>query len=244
MKHQKYSDIPHGNTQKNVNKTVISFIKSIIDENSHVKILDVPCGKCEFLNYLNKIVDKKDLFGIDIENLTPNGLIRFFQGDLSHEFPISENEKFDIITCISGIMMFENTKYFLENCSNRLSDSGYFIITNDNVFTIRDRLSFLFFGHVRRFKLLFNSNETLTQYIAIQELQRLLSKCGIKIRKVFYTSFFTEDIVLIPLALLLYPLQFLYLKTRNNSISFSERKMLFPFKSLLFRHYVVIGQKC
>ena len=76
-----------------------------------------------------------------------------------------------------------------------------------------------------------------------EELRRLLEVHGFRIREVFYTSFYIEDLLFLPLALLVYPFQWLYVRWLRNSASQQLRHQLFGWRSLLYRHYVMVGEK-
>jgi hypothetical protein len=72
---------------------------------------------------------------------------------------------------------------------------------------VRDRLSYLFLGRVRRFRLLFEPNEGNFQLVQHQELKRLFDVNGIRLTHVVYTAHYTEDLLYLPLALVLWPWQ-------------------------------------
>jgi SAM-dependent methyltransferase len=163
--------------------------------------------------------------------------------DLSQNFSTDEVEKFDLITCISGIMMFGNTDNFLVNCIKRLKTDGTIIITNDNPATIKDRLSYLFLGRFRIFDQFFEDHETLTQLVLIQDLTRILRKNNIEIEKIIYSSFYAKDFLFLPFAFAVYPFQMLYLLSRKTNLSLALKISKYNFKQLFGRHYIVIGKK-
>jgi hypothetical protein len=83
--------------------------------------------------------------------------------------------------------------------------SGLLLVSNDNCLTVRDWLSYLFTGRVRRFRLLFEPNGGNFQLVQHQELKRLFDINGIRLKQVCYTAFYIEDLLYLPLALLLWP---------------------------------------
>jgi hypothetical protein len=93
-------------------------------------------------------------------------------------------------------MCFANTAQFVAGCAERLQSGGLLLISNDNRLPVRARLSYLHAGRVRRFE----PNEGNFQLVQHQELKRLFDTEGIALRRVVYTSLYTEHLYL-PLAL-------------------------------------------
>ncbi len=235
--------IVRGQTQKNVNKTILEELINRYDQQTGIKILDLPCGKLEFLNYVRILFPNSKLTGADIMPHPDTGTIVFHQKDLSKNFNFNDGETFDLITSISGIMMFGNTQCFIENCSKLLSKGGTLIITNDNPATIKDRISYLMLGRFRIFGQVFEDHETLTQLVLIQELVRLLRVNGIEITNVKYTSFYPKDLIYVPFALLVFPFQLAYLATRKTSLPKRLIYAKYAFRQMFCRHYIVYGKK-
>ncbi len=236
-------EIQRGQTQKNVNKIILELLLSKYSEDSKKSILDLPCGYLEFLNYVHILFPNWQLHGSDLY-IPPNiDKVNFTQMDLSKDFILPSEQKYDLITSISGIMMFGNTESFLINCIGRLNPNGTLVITNDNPATIKDRLSYLFLGRFRIFDQLFDDHETMTQLVLIQDLTRILRKNNIEIEKIIYCSFYPKDLVFLPFALIVYPFQMLYLLSRKTSLSKSLKISKYNFKQLFGRHYIIIGQK-
>lgn len=236
-------EILRGQTQKGVNKIILEELLERFDESSQKKILDLPCGYLEFLNYVHILYPNWELEGADLYAPPHNDNVHFTQMDLSKDFIIPIDKKYDIITSISGIMMFGNTESFLVNCINRLNSEGTLIVTNDNPATIKDRLSYLFLGRFRIFDQLFEDHETMTQLVLIQDLTRILRKNNIEIEKITYSSFYSKDLLFLPFALIVYPFQMLYLLTRKTSFSKALKVSKYNFKQLFGRHYIIIGRK-
>ena len=163
--------------------------------------------------------------------------------DAAKPFPFSADEQFDAITSISGVMEFDNTAGFIAECVKRLKRSGCIIITNDSAFTVRDRLSYLFLGRVRRFKLLMEAHARTYRYVPVQELLKIFLEQELTLERVDYVSFRDEDLLFLPLALILYPLQWLYLLTLDSPVDRTMRAQLFPLRALLCRHYIIVGKK-
>jgi 2-polyprenyl-3-methyl-5-hydroxy-6-metoxy-1,4-benzoquinol methylase len=236
--------VHRGQTQRNVNHTVLTALINTFPDHAALQVLDLPCGNLEFLTYLAALFPSATLTGADI--VTPphkSDRIGFVQMDLTRNFDLPAGQQFDLITCISGVMMFGNTLSFVRNCIARLKPGGVFIVTNDNSATIIDRLAYLFFGRYRLFKPLYEDDETLTQYVSIQELCRLLRTHHVAVEDIAYTSFYPKDLVYLPLAMAVYPVQRFYLQRLTSKLPIQLKRLMYPFKHLFCKHYIITGRK-
>jgi hypothetical protein len=237
-------EIEKGNTQKGVNKNIIHFLRDYYKNPQDLKTLfDAPCGQGEFLKSLKHFfpgahVEGQDLFATPLPEIKNN----FHRGDLKTAF-LNKTQKFDVITCISGVMVFDNVSGFVEKADQHLSPGGLLIVTNDNILTLRDRLSFLFFGRLKRFKLAYDVQEGNWNVMLIQGIWKLLRMNKFEVIKVEYTSHYAEDLLFAPLALVLYPLWWLYIRFSKGEMDQKTRQKLFPFSALLARHYIIYSKK-
>ncbi|MEJ6981963.1 class I SAM-dependent methyltransferase [Pedobacter sp. P351] len=232
-----------GQTQKNVNHSILTYLHNRFPGDARLSLLDLPCGNMEFLNYVRALFPFSDLTGADILKPRDPENIDFCRMDLTKDFTLPDGQKFDIVCSISGVMMFSNTLSFIKNCSERIKDGGTFILTNDNNATIKDRLAYLFLGRYRIFNLVFEDDQPMTENLPINELVRLMRNHGIRIDDIQYTSFYLKDALFLPFALMAYITQWLYLKRLNTRLPKSLIKKMYPFRHLLCRHYIIRGSK-
>ena len=243
--------VPRGNTQKHVNRDLLKYLlrcQGARLRRPGVRWLDLPCGAGELLEQVRRFFAPAELWGADVcptPPAVPSSLAGYAAVDLSQQFPFAgaPTPTFDIITSISGVMCFANTAQFIGNCARRLAPGGLLLVSNDNCLSVRDRLSYLFLGRVRRFRLLFEPDEGNFQLVQHQELKRLFDVNGIKLMHVCYTAFYLEDLLYLPLALLLWPWHWWQLRRARSRVSWALRQQLFGFKSLLCRHYFFVGEK-
>ena len=235
--------IDRGETQKNVNEQILKYLSNVFTHQMPLKVLDLPCGTGLFISYLTKLFPNAEIFGADIQIPSNRDIGRYLQMDLSKDFDLKEEDKFDLITSISGVMMFSNTSNFIFNCVKHLNKDGHFIVTNDNFRTIKDKLSLLLFGRDRLFKLIYEDNEEVTQQIPIQELCRLLRTNGMTIEKIEYTSFYIKDLIYLPIAILIYPIQLAYILRYKTNLPNELKAAMFPFKHYFCKHYIVYTTK-
>lgn len=235
--------IERAQTQKNANKIILTELINRIEKDRDIKVLDLPCGNLEFLSYVKTLFPKAELHGADIVKPNSDLDIAFYPMDLTKDFTALDNTQYDLVTSISGVMMFSNTLSFIENCSKHLKPGGTFIITNDNNATIIDRIAFLFLGRFRMFKAVFDDHETLTENVPIQELVRLLRKFDIEIERIEYTSLYLKDLIFLPATLIIYPFQMLHLRKIKSQLPDRLIRQKYPFKHFFYKNYIIYGHK-
>lgn len=237
--------VERGNTQKGVNVEVLSFLLELKEQGfSIANLYDMPCGQGEFLkavksNFPSCQTTGQDLFAKPLPEIESS----FVRGGVDDTFKNNPSKKYDVVTCISGVMCFDGIANYFKNVGDHINTGGYFVVTNDNVLTVRDRLSFLIGGRLKRFKLLYDVQEGNWNVMLIQALWKQLKVNNFEIVKVKYVSWYAEDFVFLPLALILYPLWWLSFYFKKSQMSKSEKMMMFPLSALLARHYVIYARK-
>jgi len=233
--------IERGNTQDGVNKEIILYLLSL--QNPALKLFDLPCGDGTFLKNLQIFLPQAQLKGADLYATPRSEVATLCVKAASSDWSHLKAEPQDVISCISGLMCFDNASEIFQQASRHLQTGGLLIVTNDNVLTVRDRLSFLFFGRLKRFKKLYTPTEGNWNVMLIQGLWKLFRQNGFELKEIRYTSLRFEDWFFLPLALSIYPIELVFLWTQKSELPMRERSRLFPFKSLLARHYIMIGQR-
>jgi len=139
-----YFSGPHKNWFNNPDYPLFEFIhKEIlkIKGNRPLKVLDVGCGKGNFLKYLNTKNPKLNLYGIDLtDNLYPG--ISFIKGDI---FKNEINTKFDVICNLAVIEHLDCPHFFIKKIRDLLSPDGV-------IFTVTDNDDSLIYGMARILK--------------------------------------------------------------------------------------------
>ena len=140
-------------------------------------------------------------------------------------------------------MEFDNTLQFFVQCKDRLREGGLFLVTNDNVVAIRDRIAYFWLGKVRQYQLFATQGQPTWKVIPLHNMVRILQDAGFKIREIRYVSLRLKDWLMLPLALLVYPIQFLYMRFTRTKMPIAMRHEMYPFRSLLCRHYIIVCEK-
>lgn len=237
--------VPRGLTQKNVNLKVLDLIERHLTKvpHPHFKLLDIPCGEGLFAHFLKNKFPQSQITGVDVRDKIDFDSFEFHSGTAQEFLRKNQSRKFHIITCISGVMCFDGIQEAIPQMHENLEPNGLLILTNDNILTIRDRLSFLFFGHFKRFKLFFSKNEGNWNLVLPQALNMQLEKNNFNDIQIKYTSVYFEDFLFLPIALVIYPVLCAFLFLKKSSWPVKKRFSFFPFQMFYCRHYIIWAKK-
>ncbi|MEP6789366.1 MAG: class I SAM-dependent methyltransferase, partial [Acidobacteriota bacterium] len=225
--------IPRGNTAPGVNREIIESVRSVEPLHGGYTALDIPCGNGEFLDTLKVFFPVIETTGLDVKTPPDNFKHQFVQFDASRNEAFPAAGPFDLITCISGVMEFDNTSFFLSNLREVLKDDGLLIVTNDNILTVRDRLLYLLFGRFGQFPFSTAAGNPTWKILPIQNLLRVLYDSGFNVEDVRYVPVSPAEWLWTPLALVLFIAQRLY--SPQGVLKEMVRKV-FTFRSLVSRH--------
>jgi 2-polyprenyl-3-methyl-5-hydroxy-6-metoxy-1,4-benzoquinol methylase len=235
--------IPRGNTARGVNRAIIEYLQDSGKPRDGQAMLDIPCGRGSLVSTLRDFFPKALVKGCDVGMPASLSADDFALVDASRPFRVFAQTKFDVLLSVSGVMEFDNTLQFFEQCKNHLKDGGTFVVTNDNVVSLRDRLSYFWLGKVRPYHMFAARGQPTWKVIPIYNLVRLLQDAGFKINEIRYASVRAKDYLMLPLALLVYPVQFIYMQFAKHRMPVALRHAMYPFSSLLYRHYLVVCEK-
>lgn len=233
--------IPRGNTSAGVNRTIIEYLLSTLEPGATGNLLDIPCGNGEFLDSVKRFYPEMETYGADITQ-PPNGFEHHFTKiDAAHFSPPQVGTRFRIVACISGVMEFDNTLTFFEGLRKLLDQEGELIVSNDNLLTVRDRILYLLFGRHRQYKMAIPFGAPTWKIVPLQNLLRILHDAGFEATSIRYVPPRSSDWIWLPLAAVIFPFQYLYLRSKDEEQDLTFKRAMFPFVSLLSRHYIVVG---
>ncbi len=237
--HSEGRRIPKGNTAAQVNETAYQILQEKLP--SSKRVLDLPCGEGEWLGYLTANHPQMLAVGVDVrQDISPVNF-QFHCLDATKD-PLP-GPAYDVVTSISGIVCFGNHLKFFRGVGEVLNSQGLFLVSHDNHWTVRDRLSYLLFGTFKRFPVLYRQGEGNTQVTSIMTVLDTMEKAGFDWQKIVYTSVRFEDLLWVPLAALIWLVQFPALVFSKSRYSSEQRRMIYPFKALYARHYLILAQK-
>ena len=224
-------DIPRGDTCEGVNRLILEYLATQSGVEADLTLLDIPCGRGEFLGAVRRAFPHWRLIGADIAETSEVG--DYMQVDASDPQLEFGHGPFDVITCISGVMEFANHLAFFKNLRRSIRPSGNLLVTNDNLLTVRDRLLYLLFGRFGQYPRVLEPGLPTWKVTPLQNLIRVLSDAGFDVGEVVYVPVRPKNWLWLPVAIPIYALE------RLTSSGSSESKY-FPFLSLLSRHYLLI----
>lgn len=236
------TNIPVGSTQKNVNRDVYRILFPFLNDGRIQTLIDVPCGVGSFAGFVKNQHPKVRVIGADIyENASAN-IKEFYRKDVNEFLKDDCPRGVDAVVCISGVMCFGNIEELFRGFSIVLKNKGTLIVTNDNILTVRDRLSFLFFGYFKRFQPFFSKTEGNWNVVLPQEIVMHMQKNDFKDIQIHYTSIRFEDLLFLPLCLVIFPVSLLSLLPKSGW-NLKNVMQIYPFKMLFARHYLVSASK-
>lgn len=235
--------IPRGNTCRGVNRAIVEYLLQSRNKGDEKTMLDIPCGDGALISSLRLFFPKAVVRGCDVRMPKIVSPDDFSLVDASRPFTVFPGTKFDVVFSVSGVMEFDNTLQFFTQCKDHLRDGGLFLVTNDNVVSIRDRIAYFWLGKVRPYQLFVTQDQHTWKVIPIHNMVRILQDSGFGIREIRYVSLRPKDYLMLPLALLVYPVQFLYMQFAKTRMSVAMRHEMYPFRSLIYRHYIIVCEK-
>ncbi len=234
----KLERIPRGNTCPGVNREIIEIL--LKREFAPSTLLDVPCGAGDFLRTVKDFFPVCKTFGADIRPPEKDFPGKFMQIDAQSDDLFELTEKPDAITCISGVMEFDNTLAFFEKLHENLNENGVLIVTNDNLVSVRDRFLYLLFGRFRQYRRFIEHEQPTWKMLHLQNLLRILNDANFEKVEIRYAPIVSGDLIWLPFALILYVFQLMYFHFAETETPSAEKSALYPFNALLSRHYVVV----
>ncbi len=232
--------IERGNTQFGVNEFIVHYLAG---QPQLKTLMDIPCGEGSLLRTLKNVLPSLQTSGVDLYSTPYPEIVDRFQKMSIDDWIETESRKFDVVSSVSGVMVHDQLTAFFRKCVSCLNDNGTLIVSNDNFLTMRDRFHFLFFGHVKRFKKVYTQDEGNWNMVPIQALWKLLKQNNFEIETIKYKAVYIEDWLLLPFALVLFPIHLLYILSLRSEMSFKQKYQLFPIWVFLARHYVIVAKK-
>lgn len=176
---QHYADEYYDKHSKNWNEVVpedlFDFILSRVQKDGSTKsILELGCGRGNFLRYLEKSGNGFALSGVDLsqQSLGPN--IAFYQGDI---LSFSPKTKFDAVVSLAVIEHVTDIHGFVKKCTEVLRPGGHLVLmTLDDTSTLYAIARFFrLFGYDVPFRQLYSRHHlhhfSSTSFVKLLELE-------------------------------------------------------------------------
>ncbi len=170
----------HKNWFANPDVKLFDFITKKIQEHFNkqpITLLDIGCGRGDFLKFCHSHINAMQLYGIDVSANQEDGII-FIKGDFnSYQF----NRKFDVIVGGMVIEHIDDPNLFVQKIYDLLSSKGMVLLTTINNNSIIYHLARVLnkIGLCGPYKRLYDHHHL--QHYAVNSLKRLMEKNGFKI---------------------------------------------------------------
>ena len=137
---EEYYSEEHKNWFANPDYQLFYFIHneiSKIKSDRPLKVLDVGCGKGDFLKYIKERNPELELYGIDLSSNECPG-IKFIKGDILKD---NFSMKFDIITNLAVIEHLNSPQLFIKKIKELLLPGGLLFTVTDNDYSMFYRIA-------------------------------------------------------------------------------------------------------
>lgn len=166
---KKYLDSKNFFILKNDFKFIFNFLNKSKKEFKNKKIIDIGCGNGSFLYFFKMKYKNNEFYGLDIDKtlISKNKKnkflkdIKFYNGSCENKIL---NKKFDLITMLGTINLFENQKKIIDNLLKNLKKNGLLIM---NLYLNKNDIDINLF-----YKKYYNKNTYFKNSIFIKSMHR------------------------------------------------------------------------
>lgn len=123
---ESYFESEHKNWFENPNFKLFKKIQSIVEKKKHndAKVLDIGCGKGDFLYFLKKN-GFQHLTGLDLSQNSPDDIIEFIQANIFEHCSI---KKYDVVVNLAVIEHLNNLEKFSNSLEKFVEEDGLLVV--------------------------------------------------------------------------------------------------------------------
>jgi hypothetical protein len=197
-----------------------------------LRVLDISCHTSRWERYLERL-----LCASFVEVLHPSlcDVIEEERGPL-FEFP---DKAFDLILWRSGAVDTDSIPALLWKCSEHLTESGRMMLVSSNPSTARERLA-RFTGKERDFE---SVSDIRWNDTPLDKMLGFVDASGVRVTNLEYSPISLVELAMLPLAALIWVGQSFCFWRRKSNYERKRLNAMFPFRSLLSRHYVLVCER-
>jgi 2-polyprenyl-3-methyl-5-hydroxy-6-metoxy-1,4-benzoquinol methylase len=173
-----YYEIKHRNWFENPDIVLYESIYSFITMLPNASVIDVGCGRGDFLKHLHRKDPRLSLTGIDLTPNSPAEGIEFIQGDI---MTADLKKEFDVVTCLATIEHIADVRPFVKRLRRLCSGGGLIIIMTINDQSVLYGVARLLhrFGFRAPFERLYSKHHL--NHFNVSSLTQLLKASGLSI---------------------------------------------------------------
>lgn len=222
-----YYEVEHRNWFENPNLGLFNNISEFISKNKNDgTMLEIGCGKGDFLKFIKKNNPDMSLTGIDLSLNESVAGIEFIQGNV---LTTNFNKKYDYVVSLAVIEHVEDIQAFIKIMKKLCSDNGWIIIMtlNDRSILYETARFFYRFGYTAPFERLYSKHHL--NHFNVRSIRRLIQCNGLSLIKIilhniplaavdFPPTFFLKNIILRTGVLVTFLLGYLFKRTYLQTV--------------------------
>ncbi len=233
-------DYGNGHTAEvaRVDRTIVrQLVRQGVELNGKM-VFDVSCREGVLLSSLEKLFPLASLEGVNLESLgwSDEHEQHVCRQGRSFELPA---EQYDVIAWRSGLISPGTLSMFFEICAYHLAVGGLFIVVSGNPVIAEARLAGILTDEAVATE---HATGSLWNTLHVEKMMRYARNAGFRVRAVAYVPITWTDVYMLPAAALLWMAQTAFGRFLRPELV-PRLRQLFPFSSLMSRHYVLILEK-
>ena len=177
-----YYDKEHKNWFENPHYDLFKWISDEIPKDAK-SVIDIGCGRGDFLRYLHKIRPGLELVGVDLSHNDAEPGISYIQGDIME---MDLERSFDAVVSLAAIEHLDNPLAFARRLKGLCAPNGVLAIMTVDESGLLYRLSRL--ARKLGFGFLFNRLYSAhhLNHFSVKSLKRLLGEAGLDVQRVLH----------------------------------------------------------
>lgn len=174
-----YYDDEHKNWFENPHTALFQWISDNIPSDAK-SVVDIGCGRGDFLRHLHKLRPDLELVGIDLSPNTPEPGITYHQNDI---MTMDLDRQFDVVVSLAAVEHMEAPLPFAQRLKQFCNDNGVVVVMTVNESGLLYRTARLAnrLGASLLFNRLYSAHHL--NHFSVKSLNRLLSKAGLSVEK-------------------------------------------------------------
>jgi hypothetical protein len=222
-----------------VDRTIVrQLVRQGVELNGKL-VFDVSCREGVLLASLEKLFPLASLEGVNLETLGWTAEHEEHVCAKTQAFGLPA-ENYDVIIWRSGMINPGSLSMFFEICAYHLAEGGLFIVASCNPVMAEARLASMFADQAEPVGE--HTAGSLWNTLHVEKMMRYARSADLRVRGVAYVPMTWTDAYMLPAAALLWMGQTAVGRFLRPELV-PRLRQLFPFSSLMSRHYVLILEK-
>lgn len=174
-----YYDEEHKNWFENPHTALFQWICDNIPQDAK-RVIDIGCGRGDFLRYLQKVRPDLELVGLDLSPNEPSPGITYIQADV---MDMDFEHRYDVVVSLAAVEHMENPLAFAQRLKTICSENGSIVVmtVNESGLLYRSARIARAVGVPLLFNRLYSAHHL--NHFSVKSLNRLLREAGTEVTK-------------------------------------------------------------